>query len=56
MVDAWLKAHGYTKESFAALPHDKQAALMKQMAKDIADEIKQKTAEKHKGITTDVMV
>jgi hypothetical protein len=54
MVDAWLKAHGLTKQSLAALPPDKQNALMKEMAKDIADEIKQKAESKQKGVTTDV--
>jgi len=54
MVDQWLKDHGLSKQALAAMPPAKQAAIMKEMAKDIADEIKEKAAAKKTGITTDV--
>lgn len=54
MVDAWLKAHGLTRASLAKLPPDQQQAIMKQMAKDIADEVKRKVTEKQKGVLANV--
>lgn len=51
MVDAWLKAHGLTKESLAKLPPDKQQAIMKEMAKDIADEMKRQATQKASSAT-----
>jgi hypothetical protein len=33
--EAWLAAHGLTKEQFDALPPDQREALTKQMAEDL---------------------
>jgi len=55
MIDAWLKAHGLTKESLAKLPAAQQQSIMKEMAKDIADEMKrQATSKAATGGLTDV--
>ena len=39
--EAWLKAHGMTKEQFDALPAYKKAALMDEMKQEMQDQIRQ---------------
>lgn len=55
MVDAWLKAHGLTKEDLEKMPPEKQQAIMKQMSEDIAEAMKRKIAENQKGVMTNVV-
>lgn len=42
--EQWLKAHGYTKAQFDALPPEKKQALLDEMRKELEDQIK-RTAE-----------
>ncbi len=41
MQEAWLKSHGLSKEKLAAMSPEQRAATLKQMAKEIQDEIAQ---------------
>ncbi len=50
MEDAWLHAHGLTRQELAKMSPEKQAAIMRQMQQDIELQLKQK-AEKAAGKT-----
>ncbi len=39
--EAWLQAHGMTKEQFDALPADKKAALIDEMKQEMQDQMRQ---------------
>jgi len=41
MEDSWLAAHGLTRQSLDAMPPDQREAVLKQMAKDIKDQVTQ---------------
>ncbi len=53
--NAWLKAHGLTRKQFEKLPPAQKEALMKEMTRDIENQVKQQAASKHKGGATDIM-
>jgi len=46
--EAWLKAHGLTKESLAEKSPEEQKAIMDAMTKDIEEQIKREAEEKAK--------
>jgi acyl-CoA reductase-like NAD-dependent aldehyde dehydrogenase len=46
MADAWLAAHGLSKEKLAAMTPEQRDAVLKQMAKEIKDEVEQSVREK----------
>ena len=46
MVDGWLKSHNLTRAQFDALPPDQKAAIQKQMANDIRDQLQKSAADK----------
>jgi hypothetical protein len=46
MEDSWLAAHGLSKEALAAMPPDKRAAVLKQMANDIKNQVTQAAQDK----------
>jgi len=51
MTDTWLAAHGLSKEKLAAMSPEKREAVLKQMAKELQDQVTQATrdtAEKKK--------
>lgn len=51
MADTWLAAHGLSKETLAAMSPEKREAVLKQMAKELQDQVTQAardTAEKKK--------
>lgn len=48
MEDAWLKAHGLTKEKLAAMAPKDREAVMRQMEKEIEDSLKRQTQAKAK--------
>ncbi|MDE2336600.1 MAG: hypothetical protein KGL10_04755 [Alphaproteobacteria bacterium] len=56
LEDQWLKAHGLTRAQFEKLPPAQKEALMKEMAQDIENQVKQQAASKHKSGATDIMV
>ena len=41
MEDSWLAAHGLTRQSLNAMSPDQREAVLKQMAKDIKDQVTQ---------------
>jgi len=55
MIDAWLKAHHLTEQSLAAMPPAQRNAILKQMADDIKNEVKQK-AEAKMSANTNILV
>lgn len=46
MIDEWLKAHNLTEQDLAAMSPEKRDAILKQMAEDIKNKMKQKTDTK----------
>jgi hypothetical protein len=48
MQEAWLKAHGITKEEFEAMPPEEKQAITDQMKQEIEDKL-QKQAETGQG-------
>ena len=46
MADAWLASHGLSKEKLAAMSPEKREAVLKQMAKEIQDQVAQTAREK----------
>lgn len=46
MEEAWLKAHGMTKEQFEALPPEEKKAMIEEMRKDIEEKMKQEAEKK----------
>jgi hypothetical protein len=46
MEDSWLAAHGLTREALAAMPPAQRDAVLKQMAKDIKDQVTQAAQDK----------
>ena len=46
MEDAWLKAHGLTEQELAKMPPDKQAAIRKEMAADIKQQLEEQMQKK----------
>lgn len=53
-MDQWLKSHNLTKEDLEKMPAEQRHALMREMAQDIARDIKEKIIEGKKGLLTDV--
>ena len=47
MQEAWLAAHGLTKEKLAAMKPDQRDAVLKQMAKELKDQVAQAAQEKN---------
>lgn len=43
--EAWLAAHGLTKEKLAAMKPDERDAVLEQMAKEIKDQVAQAATE-----------
>ena len=41
MADSWLAAHGLSKEELAAMSPERREAVLRQMAKELADRAKQ---------------
>lgn len=54
MMDSWLAAHGLSKEALAAMPPEKRDAILKQMAKELQDQIAQTAREKAEKKTPSV--
>ena len=48
MADAWLQAHGLDREKLKAMPADQREAVLKQMAKELKDQIAQAADEQAK--------
>jgi hypothetical protein len=46
MADSWLAAHGLSKEKLAAMSPEKREAVLKQMARELQDQVAQTTQEK----------
>ncbi|HVY98400.1 MAG TPA: hypothetical protein VHA35_02785 [Dongiaceae bacterium] len=46
MADSWLAAHGLSKEKLAAMTPERREAVLKQMAKELQDQLAQATREK----------
>lgn len=52
LEDAWLKAHGLTRQQLAAMSPTQREAIEKQMATDIETKVKQDAADKASKSTT----
>jgi acyl-CoA reductase-like NAD-dependent aldehyde dehydrogenase len=52
MADSWLAAHGLSKEKLAAMSPEQRDAVLKQMAKEIKDQVAQAAQEKADKKTT----
>jgi len=48
MEDAWLASHGLTRDDLKKMTPEKREAIMKEMAKEIKDELERK-AQEHKN-------
>ncbi|HEY4162306.1 MAG TPA: hypothetical protein VGM59_04530 [Dongiaceae bacterium] len=46
MEDAWLKSHGLTRQELDAMPADKRAAVLKQMANDLRQQMEKDATNK----------
>jgi hypothetical protein len=46
MADSWLASHGLSKEKLAAMTPEQRDAVLKQMAKEIKDEVAQSAQDK----------
>jgi acyl-CoA reductase-like NAD-dependent aldehyde dehydrogenase len=46
MADSWLAAHGLSKEKLAAMTPAQRDAVLKQMAKEIKDQVAQAAQQK----------
>lgn len=46
MADSWLAAHGLSKEKLAAMSPEKREAVLKQMAKELQDQVAEAAREK----------
>ena len=49
--EAWLRAHGLTKEQFDALPADKKAALIEEMKQEMQEQMRQQARNNKDGKT-----
>ena len=45
MADSWLASHGLSKEKLAAMSSEQRDAVLKQMAKEIKDQLAQATQQ-----------
>jgi acyl-CoA reductase-like NAD-dependent aldehyde dehydrogenase len=45
MADSWLAAHGLSKEKLAAMSPEQRAAALKQMAKELQDQVADATRD-----------
>ena len=54
MMDSWLAAHGLSKEDLAAMSPEKRDAILKQMAKELKDQLAQAARDKTEKKTASV--
>jgi len=52
MADSWLAAHGLSKEKLAAMSPEQRDAVLKQMAKELQDQVAQTARAKAEKKTT----
>jgi acyl-CoA reductase-like NAD-dependent aldehyde dehydrogenase len=52
MADSWLAAHGLSKAKLAAMTPEQRDAVLKQMAKEITDQVAQAAQQKTDKKTT----
>ena len=51
MADAWLASHGLDREKLKAMKPEEREAVLKQMARELKDELAQAVAKKNQGKT-----